>query len=207
MYQKLSAERKAEIGKRAAEHRVITTVRYYASKLLKESSVRTWKNVYTKEKQRLRKEGKDSTTIEELPSKKRGRPYLLGDDMEMQVRAYLTALRANGAVVNTAIAIGCAEGIVRSKDRSLAVNGGHIALTKSWSKHLLERMGFVKRRASTKAKVNIEDFASVKSQFLLDMKTIVEMEEIPHDLVIKLVYITFQLVHGLWIKRGRNEWR
>ena len=106
MYQKLSAEKKAEIGKRAAEHGVITTVRYYASKLpepLKESSVWTWKNVYTKEKQRLRKEGKDSTTIEELPSIKRGRPYLLGDDMEMQVRAYLTALRANGAVVNTAI--------------------------------------------------------------------------------------------------------
>jgi len=68
--------------------------------------------VYTKEKQRLRKEGEDSTTIEKPPSKKRGRPYLLGDDMEMQVRAYLTALHANGAVVNTAIAIGCAEGIV-----------------------------------------------------------------------------------------------
>ena len=97
VYQKLSAEKKAEIGKRAAEHGVMGTVRYYTSKLpepLKESSVRTWKNVYTKEKQRLRKEGKDSTTIEELPSKRRGRPYLLGDDMEMQVRAYLTALRA-----------------------------------------------------------------------------------------------------------------
>ena len=38
--------------------------------------------------------------------------------------------------------------------------------------------------ASTKAKVNIEDFASVKSQFLFDTKMIVEMEEIPHDLVI-----------------------
>ena len=76
------------------------------------------------------------------------------------------------------------KGIVRSKDRSLlAVSGGHIALTKSWSKHLLERMGFVKRRSSLKAKINTEDFASVKSQFLFDT-TIVEMEEIPHYLVI-----------------------
>jgi len=33
VYQKLSAEKKAEIGKRAAEHGVIATVRYYASKL------------------------------------------------------------------------------------------------------------------------------------------------------------------------------
>ena len=78
------------------------------------------------------------------------------NDMEMQVRAYLTALHANGGVVYTAIASGCSKGIVRSKDRSpLAVNGGHIVLTKSWSKHLLERMGFLKRRASTKAKLRI----------------------------------------------------
>lgn len=69
-------------------------------------------------------------------------------------------------------------------------------------------MGFVKRRASTKAKANIEDFASVKSQFLFDTKTIVEMEEIPHDNWDQtgIYYITFQLVHGLWKKRGRNEW-
>ena len=57
----------------------------------------------------------------------------------MQVRAYLKALRANVAVVNTAIAIGCAEGIIRNKDSNLlAANGGHIALTKSWAKHLPE---------------------------------------------------------------------
>ena len=49
VYQKLSAEKKAEIGKRAAEHGVLVTVK---------------------------------------------------------VRAYLTALRANGTMVNTAIAIG-----------------------------------------------------------------------------------------------------
>ena len=41
---KMSSEKKAEIGKRAAEHGVLATVRYYASRLpepLKESSVRT----------------------------------------------------------------------------------------------------------------------------------------------------------------------
>ena len=75
----------------------------------------------------------------------------------MQVRAYLRALLANGAVVNSAIATGCAEGIIRNKDDSnlLAENGGHIALTKSWAKHLLERMRFVKRRARTKAKFTL----------------------------------------------------
>ena len=103
----------------------------------------------------------------------------------MQVKAYLKALRANGAVINTAIAIGCAEGIIRNKDSNLLeANGGHIALTKSWAKHLLERMGFVERRASTKAKIDIDDFEAVKEKFLFDVKVVVEMEEIPHDLII-----------------------
>ena len=123
--------------------------------------------------------------MQKLPEKKRGRPFLLGEELEMQARAYLTALRANGAVVNTAIAIGCTEGIVKSKDsRLLASNGGHIVLSKHSGKHLLARMGFVKRRASTKAKIEIETFEGVKAQFLLDIKVVCEMEEISFDLVI-----------------------
>ena len=46
--------------------------------------------------------------IKALPEKKRGRPYLLGEQLEMQVRPYLVALRAHGAIVNTAVAIRCA---------------------------------------------------------------------------------------------------
>lgn len=49
----------------------------------------------------------------------------------MQVRAYLVALRAH-AVVHIAVAIGCAELIVKSKDSNLlAPNGGHISLSLS----------------------------------------------------------------------------
>ncbi len=53
---------------------------------------------------------------------------------------------------------------------------------KSWRKHLLERLR--KRRASTKATTNIDDFQDAKDQFLCDVKVVVEMEEIPHDLII-----------------------
>ena len=45
-------------------------------------------------------------------------------------------------------------------------------------------MGLVKRRASTKAKVDVKDFEEVKSQFLADIKTAVEMDEIPAQLII-----------------------
>lgn len=123
--------------------------------------------------------------VKEIPEKKNGRPYLLGKELEMQVRAYLQALRDNGAVVNTAIAVACAEGITKNYDSNLlASNGGHITLTKHWGKHLLNRMGFVKRRATTKAKITIQNFEEVKVQFLLDIKAVVEFHEIPHDLII-----------------------
>ena len=49
---------------------------------------------------------------------------------------------------------------------------------------MLHRIGFVKRRASTKAKVTVEDFEEKKDQFLLDIKAVVTLEDIPFDLVI-----------------------
>lgn len=186
-YSKFSAEQRAAIGKRAAEYGIVAAIRYYAKQYpdLKESSVRTWKNAYTSEIKKRRRQGREDVSVKKLPEKKRGRPFLLGEELEMQVRAYLNALRVNGAVVNTAIAIACAEGIVRNKDSNLlASNGGHITLTKHWGKHLLSRMGYVKRRASTKAKVAVRDFEEVKAQFLLDIKVVIEMDEIPFDLVI-----------------------
>ena len=42
----------------------------------------------------------------------------------------------------------------------------------------------MKQKASTKAKISIDDFEAVKEQFLFDVKVVVEMEEIPHDLII-----------------------
>ena len=99
--------------------------------------------------------------------------------MDRQVRAYLIALGANGAIVNTATAIGCA------KDNNLpAANGRHIGLTKHWRKNLLSHMGFVKRRPSTKSKVAVQNFKELKAEFLLDIKTVVEKVKSPFDLII-----------------------
>ena len=42
----------------------------------------------------------------------------------------------------------------------------------------------MKRRASTKAKVAVQNFEEVKAQFLLDIEVVIEMEKIPFDLVI-----------------------
>ena len=48
----------------------------------------------------------------------------------------------------------------------------------------MARMGLVKRRASTIAEVTPKDFNRLKAQFLFDVTVVIEMEEIPPQLVI-----------------------
>ena len=79
----------------------------------------------------------------------------------------------------------CAEGVVRNADSNkLAVNRGHIFITKDWAKNILHRMEFVKCRASTKAKISVDDFEEKREQFLLDIKATLTLEDIPLDLII-----------------------
>ena len=93
--------------------------------------------------------------------------------------------REGATVVNTAIAIGCDQGLVKHYDSNLLeCNGGPIVLIESWIKSLLQWMGFVKRQASSTGKASAENFKSLKEQFLFDVKTIREMEDIPADLVL-----------------------
>ena len=54
--------------------------------------------------------------------------------------------------------IASAEGILLSNDANILK---WITLTKDWSKSLLARMGMVKRRASSKAKVDVVKFEAL----------------------------------------------
>ncbi len=147
LYEKYTAEDRARIGKKAAIDGIASAMRYFSTRgytSLKESSVRSWKQQYLKEISNLKREGKD-TSVKAIESKKRGRPLKLGEELDKQVRAYLKAFRENGAVVNAAIAMACAQGVIKAHDSNLLeCNGGHISLTKTWAKYLLHRMGFVK---------------------------------------------------------------
>ena len=102
-----------------------------------------------------------------------------------------------------------AEGIVMSKDGNLlACNGGGINLTKDWAKSLLRRMGMVKRRVSSKSKVNVEEFDILKEEFLLSIRNVVSLDEIPQPLPLigtKLEYSMCQFQAGLWRQKEQKE--
>ena len=124
------------------------------------------------------------SAVKSLPVKKRGRPLLLGTKLDDDVKSYVKAVREAGGVITTSITIAAATAIVRQADRNLLFeNGGPITLTTNWAKSLLFRLNFVKRRGSSTAKVSVQNFEELKEQFIADIKAVVDMEDIPRELI------------------------
>ena len=158
-YEKLTPEQQLAVAKYAALHGNQAAVRHFSKEFeidVKESSVRTWKTEYLNLLSRMRMKGEspDQADIKCLPVKKGGKPLLLGEKLDTQVKSYLRAVCEGGGVVTTAITMAAATAIVRKGDRNLlSENGGPITITKNWAKSLLRRMNFVKRRGSSTAKI------------------------------------------------------
>ena len=106
---------------------------------------------------------------------------MIGEEMDKHVQEYITYMRSTGTTVNTTVVIACAEGILMHEDAALLTR---VNLSKGWAQYLLQRMGYVKRKATSKAKVSVENFAEIKEDFLLEIKHVIVMDEIPAQLVI-----------------------
>ena len=146
--QHFTSKERLKLGKRAAELGIKSMVRYFTTKSGEErtllpSTLFAWKEKYLYEfKQR---HSDEDPYVNGLPNKKRGYPLLLGSGLDERVQLFLKQLRANRAVINTAIVVVTPEGIVQSEDSNLlAKNGGTIVLSKHWAHSLMTRMNFVK---------------------------------------------------------------
>ena len=115
--------------------------------------------------------------LQELPTTKRGRNVLLGEDTERQLQLYLKKIRDQGGVVTASIAIAAARGILLSTDSSrLAEFGGFIELSRQWAYHFLGRMKFVRRKATTsKSRLSPAEFEATKKVFLDNVKSVVTL--------------------------------
>lgn len=105
---------------------------------------------------------------------------------DSDVQTYIRNLRKSGAVINTAICIAVAEGIVHAYDKQLlSCNGGPISLKKSWAQSILHRLNMVKRRGSCTAKVKFTDekFSEIKDEFLQRVETAVKKYNIPPEII------------------------
>ena len=107
---------------------------------------------------------------------------MTGEETDKQVQHCLTELRKRGCIINTSVAIAVGEEILLHKDANLfASNRGGINLTNDWAKYLFKQMGLVKRKGSTKAKVDVEYFDKMKKLFHQDIRSAVVMDEVPQN--------------------------
>ena len=94
------------------------------------------------------------------------------------------------------IAIAAARGLLMAEHKNrLFENGGHIKWNRHWAYGFFRRMGFVQRKPTTaKSKFSVENFAAKKKEFLDDLVTTVELEEIPPKLILNWDQIGIRLV-------------
>ena len=148
-YQSFSPEEQASIVRYALLHGNKAAIRHFSKTLGKEikaSSLSTWKAKYEKELKRLASTNEVEKPVTRLPMKKRGRPLLLGEKLDGDVKLFIQGLRDAGGIVTTSITMAAATGIIRRSNRNLlSENGGPISITSNWAKSLLYRMNFVKR--------------------------------------------------------------
>jgi len=95
------------------------------------------------------------------------------------VKSYIRAICEAGGPVTTTIVISVGRAIVNHYDpQLLSINGGPLVLTATWAKSLLYQMCYVKRKGTEK-KIQVQDFEGIKAQFLIDIKVVVTLEDIP----------------------------
>ena len=209
-----SDETRTKLGKYASANGVAAAQRHFKKEFgdLPESTIRKYKGLYTKElATRAKRNDTNEITGTALVQRKRGRPLCLGVNLDSEVQRYVVALRQAGTPVTGHIVLAAAEGIITAKDRSLlAENGGHITLTRGWAASILKRMGFVKRKATTK--MNLHSASSIllkgKKKFLLEISAMVSEHKIPDDLIINWDQTGLNLVpSGSWTLKKEGSQR
>ena len=110
---------------------------------------------------------------------------LLPDKLDLTVQECIKELRINGASIGTSVVVATSQRVIMNKNANVLVsNGGYINLTDEWEKSLQKRMGFVKRKASSSAKITPEEFDKQKKDFLRDIRNVISMDQIPSELIV-----------------------
>lgn len=183
-YKKYTPKDRYRIGKYASETGSTAAVRKFKDKFpkLNESTVREFRKKYQDQLKAAEKIG--SAPDKELIPLPRGRPLLLGADIDEKVRKFIMALRYRGGQATFSIAIAVAKALIDTgNDEGLKV----IQFGKDWAQSFYRRMGFQKRAATT-GKVTIPEGARKEAElvYLYDIVNKIETNEIPPQLVFNM---------------------
>jgi len=111
-YQRYDGKQKAAIGNYALIHGTNAALCYYKSQFpnLKYTTICEWKSAVSEEQEK-----NSHQPVTELHGKKRGRPSTFPEEIVVYVinKKYICVVCDAGGVINTAIVIGAASGIVQ----------------------------------------------------------------------------------------------
>ena len=203
-YLSLTGVQQTQVARYAFSHGNQAAIRRYNDEYstdIKDSPLNTWKSKYVEEFGRKRDAGEfeenGDIVVHSIPQKKRGRPLLLGNELDDRVKKYIKDVRAAGTPIDTTVVMASGEAIVRRTNKMLLKeNGGPIDITKSWAKSLLSRIGYVKYKVCSTAKVEPLQYEEPQGQYLLDIKVVVKMENIPADLILNWDHTGINIVPG-----------
>ena len=138
---------------------------------------------------------------------------MLGSEVDEKVQAYIRYVREGGGCISSRLVIAGAKGILSSNCSLLAEYGGPVTLTQAWAHSLLKIMKFVRRKGTAKSKFAPGNFQQLKQNFLEEVRMIIEMEEVPAELVlnwdqtaIRHVLSTSWTMEKAWIKACGDCW-
>ena len=134
------------MGKHASMHGVASVFRKWKKDYphLSESTVRGFRKRY--ESQLKEASLKKQSPKKTLRNKARGRPPLLGENIDTLTQKFLKETRYKGGVVNSTVAIATATALANTYP---LLEKDNITLGRSWAQSIFRCMGFVRRRATT----------------------------------------------------------
>ena len=181
-YVHYTPEQKAKIARYTIDNGPTKAARHFSETLgkkLNESTVRSIKSSY------LIQSNYNKETLTLVKPKPRGRPKLLGDDLDSEVCDYIRDLRDEGGCVNNIIVQSIGRGVVLKRNKSLLPEyGGKLELSREWSRSVLDRLNFKKRKATKGVKHLPQDFENVKAEYLERIEKNVKTYDIPDELII-----------------------
>ena len=200
----------AMVGEYASMHGNLAAVRHFTKKLgveVKESSVRTWKVKYRAEiEQKKRGSDKGELRVACQEALKTLAAWGKATRQSEMLHSSTVGERQSDNYYNSD---GSCYGYSQKKWQEPSVWKRRLYLNYPYSaKSLLCRLNFVKQKGSSTTKLTVENFEAIKEQFILDIRAVVEMEDIPPEMVFNWDQMGISIVPGsLWTMEVKGSKR
>lgn len=178
-YKHYTDEERYKIGKYAAENGNNWAAKKFS---VGESTVRLFKKKYLQHLHDRPATEEECSAAKALPTKKRGRPALLGD-VDVKVRTYLKDLQKSGGIINRNIVIAVGTAFMKRYKPGLV---GEIELGRKWAESLMARMNLVKRKGTKTARKVPENFEEIKRDFVKHIHDLKEQYDVTMDMIVNL---------------------